>query len=197
MKSSFGKVLLRIARNAIEESLDKHKISDINKSELLLTYPELREMKATFVTLNTKSDKTIKDLRGCIGTLTPVRTLFDDIEHNAKASAFRDPRFTPLQKKELKEIFIEVSLLTVPEKLTFASVDELRTMLIPGKHGVIIKKGFNRAVFLPDVWFKLPDFEQFFSHLCKKAGLSSGCVDSIDDLYIFYVEKYTEDGDKS
>ena len=51
------------------------------------------------------------------------------------------------------------------------SAEEVHLVLRPGIDGVIIKKGFSQATFLPQVWEQLPDKKEFLTHLCLKAGL--------------------------
>ncbi len=190
MDKKDGEILLKIARNAILEEFDSK--FKVNRADLIKVCPALKNIRATFVTLTTESAAEINDLRGCIGSIMPQRELIDDVIYNAKAAAFHDPRFLPVQESELDELLIEVSILSVPEKIIYKNVKELKRIIIPNKHGVIIRKNYNRAVFLPDVWKKLPDFDIFFSHLCRKAGLNSGCIDSLDDIEIFEVEKFSE-----
>ena len=81
-------------------------------------------------------------------------------------SATRDPRFTPVTAAELKDIKIEISVLSEPRAVT--KLDEIKM----GTHGVILKQGFNSAVYLPQVatetgWTR----DEFLSNLCHKAGL--------------------------
>jgi len=84
----------------------------------------------------------------------------------AQSAALKDPRFDPVQPKELPDLEIEISVLTVPEKITDPSIIEV------GKHGIIMKRGFYQGLLLPQVatdygW----DRETFLEHTCLKAGL--------------------------
>ena len=190
-----GKILLELARNSISEEFDS--ASSVDKEAMIKNHPELNALRASFVTLNSRSAEAEYHLRGCIGTLYPKRSLVEDVYLNAKSAAFHDPRFDPLQQNELKNISIDISILSIPEKINYKNITDIQRIIIPEIHGVIIQKSFNRAVFLPDVWKKLPGFEVFFSHLCKKAGLGSNCLESLEDIFIFTVEKYSEnDTDK-
>ncbi|MBC2711269.1 MAG: AmmeMemoRadiSam system protein B [Desulfosarcina sp.] len=123
----------------------------------------------TFVTL-----KSNNQLRGCIGSLSATAPLVSGVRDNALNAAFHDPRFSPLRKTELDAVHIEVSVLTEPVPLAYTDADDLLSKLRPGIDGVIIKKGFASATFLPQVWEQLPQPEQFLSHLCMKAGLPAG-----------------------
>jgi AmmeMemoRadiSam system protein A len=120
----------------------------------------------TFVTL-----KIDGQLRGCIGSLTPVESLREGVRRNAVNAAFRDPRFAPLSAGELERVEIEVSILTDPQPLVFKDSDDLLTKLRANVDGVIIRKGTAGATFLPQVWEQLPRSEDFLSRLCMKAGL--------------------------
>jgi AmmeMemoRadiSam system protein A len=111
------------------------------------------------------------DLRGCIGSLMAHRSLMEDVRHNALAAAFEDPRFSPVQVRELSNLVVEVSVLSAPEPLDFDGPDDLIRKLRPNVDGVLIERGWNRATFLPQVWEQIPDPEEFLGHLCRKAGL--------------------------
>jgi len=184
-------VLLEIARKAILEKLTGNKL--IDKSFYLRKYPELARKQAVFVTLNKKDEFTGREsLRGCIGSLLPVRTLIDDVIYNAQAAAFSDPRFPPLSPEEFEDIKIEISLLSIPEKVDYIDTDDLRKKIIPGKHGVILQLSGRRATFLPQVWEQLPDFDLFFAHLCQKAGLPANCLEYHPEIERYEVEEFEE-----
>ncbi len=185
MLTDFQKTVLNIARNAIREKLTGETM--INKKQLLQKVPQLEEPGAVFVTLN-KSSR----LRGCIGSIQPYRTLLDDIIGNAKSAAFNDPRFDALKPEELNKIKLEVSVLSQPEPVSYQSISELKTLIKPYVDGVVLTNGFNRAVFLPQVWEQLPDFNLFFEHLCKKAGLQGNCLSSFPDIEKFNVTIFEE-----
>jgi AmmeMemoRadiSam system protein A len=111
------------------------------------------------------------NLRGCIGHIIPQESLIEGIKVNAINAAFRDPRFPSLTKEEWKKVEIEVSILTDPKPLSYSDANDLLKKLRPGIDGVIIKKGYHQATFLPQVWEQLPSKEKFLNHLCFKAGL--------------------------
>jgi len=186
------KVLLEIARKAILEKLTGNKL--IDKSFYLQKYPELARKQAVFVTLNKEDGSTgRKSLRGCIGSLLPVHPLIDDVIHNAQAAAFSDPRFEPLAPEEFNNIRIEISLLSIPEKVNYIDADDLQNKIIPGKHGVILQLAGRRATFLPQVWKQLPDFDLFFAHLCQKAGLPADCLNYHPEIERYEVEEFEEE----
>lgn len=156
--------LLQLARKAIEHFLDKREILEIKPQEV--SSKKLVDNGACFVTLHIG-----ENLRGCMGSLTARTPLVFDVIGNAINAAFRDPRFYPLSKEELKKARISISVLTKPVPLSVKGPGELLKKLEPGKHGVILEKGYYRATFLPLVWEHYPDKEEFLRHLSMKAGL--------------------------
>ncbi len=179
-----GSLYLMIAREAILSAFDN---SELDVEGLKKNYPELSHPAATFVTL-TENNR----LRGCIGSLIAHRALIDDLISNARSAAFRDPRFTPLNPEEIDQIQVEVSLLTPPHKIEYASVDELRLLIRPLVDGVILRYGNHQATFLPQVWEDLGDFNQFFAHLGHKAGLGGDPLSYAPEIYAYQVEKFKE-----
>lgn len=176
-------VALKLARQTLENAFDKNAffIDDDYKN-----YEIFKEKRGVFVTLHKNGN-----LRGCVGLIeSPVIPLSEAIRQMALATAFNDSRFLPLVKDELERIKIEISVLTVPEKVK--CLDEIEL----GKHGVIVKKGFQCGVFLPQVanetgWCK----EKFLSELCsQKAGLSENYwQDRNADMYTFEAEVFREE----
>lgn len=163
-----GSFLLNLARQTISSRFGEEK-APLDALKRNASTQVLEENRGTFVSLHKKGD-----LRGCIGNIEPVKTIFDGIMDNAKYAAFNDSRFAPLSCEELPEIIIEVSILTRPEDIVYADYRDLISKLRPGIDGVIIRKRYHTATFLPQVWMQLEDPEAFLSQLCMKAGLSSG-----------------------
>ncbi|HFX17717.1 MAG TPA: AmmeMemoRadiSam system protein A [Flavobacteriales bacterium] len=187
--NTLDQVLLEIARLAIYEELTGQKL--IDRDKYIEMYPELAKDQAVFVTIN-KVDGQRESLRGCIGSILPHRPLIDDVIYNAKAAAFNDPRFPPLKPSEFDDIKIEISLLSIPKKVDYKDIDELRQIMKPFKHGVILKLSGRQATFLPQVWEQIPDFDLFFVHLCEKAGLPGNCLDYHPEIYVYEVKKIEE-----
>ena len=108
----------------------------------------------------------------------------------AISSATQDPRFKPVTVDELKEIEVEISVLSKPRKIQDIAEIEL------GKHGVIVSQGpSHQGVFLPQVadetgWNK----EQFLSILCsQKAGLPADAwKNPKTSIEIFTAEVFSE-----
>ena len=149
--------------------------------------PWLYETGACFVTLTTGGE-----LRGCIGSLEAYRPLLQDLQLNALAAAFRDPRFPPLDEGELGTVRVEVSLLSPLVPLIFRDEADALAQLRPGIDGALLEFKRNRGTFLPQVWEQLPMPEQFFSHLKMKAGLPPTFWDEGVRLYRYSVDKYRE-----
>lgn len=171
-----GRDLLELARAAIEGRTARPAAS------AALTGPG-----ATFVTL-TRGGK----LRGCIGSLEPWRPLAEDVRSNARAAAFRDPRFPPLDPEEFADTHIGVSLLGPSEPLDVQSEADAVAQLRPGVDGVIVRAGSRRATFLPQVWRELPDPHQFLDGLWAKAGLRPGTWGPDVQLWRYTVEEWSE-----
>lgn len=165
MSEEEGRLLLKFARKSIVQEFDN------NKDELLSTIPEssqdiLSQNRGVFVTLYRNGG-----LRGCIGIIEPVKSLYEGVIDNAKLAAFHDTRFKPLSFEELKDIKIEVSILTCPKKLEYKEGRDLIGKIRPDIDGVIIRKNSCSATFLPQVWKQLKNPENFLRQLCMKAGL--------------------------
>ncbi len=176
--------LLDLARHVIAASLHIAPVAE--KPENI--YPGLLEKRGAFVTLHKKGA-----LRGCIGTIEPVKPLVNCVEENARNAAFKDPRFAPLSAEEFSNIDIEISVLSLPEILSFEDENDLKRQLIPSVHGVILSKGWKRATFLPQVWKQLPDKDFFLQQLCLKAGLERDCWRKPGvEVRVYQVEFFSE-----
>ena len=180
------KYLLGIARKAIGHYLDSREILEIKPGEV--SSKRLVEDGACFVTLHIG-----ENLRGCMGSLTARRPLVFDVIGNAINAAFRDPRFYPLTKEELEKVRISISVLTKPVPLSVSGPDDLLKKLEPGKHGVVLERGYYRATFLPLVWEHYPDKEEFLKHLSIKAGfLPDGWKDPNCQFSVYEAKEFSE-----
>jgi AmmeMemoRadiSam system protein A len=154
-----GRAVLALARSAIAERLSLGTLETFEDASL-------DEPRASFVTL-----KLAEQLRGCVGSVERRRALRDDVCVNAVAAAFGDPRFAPLQARELAQISIEVSLLSAEERIEVASEEELIARLRPGVDGLMLEYGRRRGTLLPQVWQDLQDPRAFVAAVKLKAGL--------------------------
>lgn len=148
-----GAELVRTARNSIA-----------NKTIELKGFEEER---GVFVTLHSYPSM---GLRGCIGFPEPVMPLKKAVVEAAKAAAFKEPRFPPVDSKE--EFIVEVSLLTVPEEIKVRAPSELPKKIKIGEDGLIVRYEMNSGLLLPQVF---PEWkanqEEALSMTCEKAGL--------------------------
>lgn len=175
-----GQVLLQLARGAIESACG-------DPAPAIADAPWLHQPGATFVTLTRHGD-----LRGCIGTLEAYRPLHEDVLQNALAAAFRDPRFPPLDSRELADLKVEVSLLSPPQEIAFSDEADALSQLRPNIDGVIFEYGPYRSTFLPQVWEQLPSPRTFMAHLKRKAGLAEDFWSPEVKLSRYTVEKWKE-----
>ena len=181
------KVLLAFVRHCIARKLG---VANKDGDRLLNHLPKsrLKEKHGVFVTLQ-KNGR----LRGCIGTIEPVKSLEACLKENALNAAFHDRRFPPVDGNELPHIDIEISILTLPETLQYQDEKDLVSRLTPHKDGVIIERNTHRATFLPQVWEQLPDPGRFLSQLCLKAGLAESAwkTDPLS-VYTYQVQSFQE-----
>jgi AmmeMemoRadiSam system protein A len=147
---------------------------------------ELRVNGASFVTLYSH-----RQLRGCIGSLSPARPLLEDVAHNAYAAAFRDPRFDPLTAVEFHDIQIEVSILSPLQPIRFTSEFDLLDQLRPNTDGLMIQSGMRKATFLPKVWESFPRKQDFLAQLKSKAGLFVDCRADHTHCYRYTVDSFS------
>lgn len=138
--------------------------------------PEMKERAGVFVSI-----KKHEQLRGCIGTFEPTQpNVAEEIIHNAISAATRDPRFPPVNPDELRELSISVDLLTAPERVE--GVEDLA----PKTFGVIVERGWQRGLLLPDLE-GIDTAEQQVEIACRKAGIDPG---EPVTLYRFQVKRY-------
>jgi AmmeMemoRadiSam system protein A len=173
--------LLKLARSTLSSKLIKG--SKIRRPAHISE--AMKEKRGCFVTLHKRGL-----LRGCIGTIEPLKPLVILVEENAINAAFRDPRFPPVEEDELPAIDIEISVLTIPKVLRCGDCEDLKKQLRPGTHGVIISRGNCRATFLPQVWEQLPDPETFLECLCRKACMEKDAWKSTDTVVEIYEAEY-------
>lgn len=143
----------------------------------------LKKKKGAFVTLTINGQ-----LRGCIGHITADAELYKTILTMAVEAAYGDPRFNSLTQGELDKIKIEISVLSELKKID--QLDEIEV----GTHGLLIRKGFNSGLLLPQVaedygWGR----QEFLENVCYKAGLKKDAYKEKADIYIFSAEVFGED----
>lgn len=178
-------ILLKIARDAIGAKARREALPDIQSYPLS---PALLKDGASFVTLSKEGR-----LRGCIGSLEASQSLAQDVQDHAIQAAFDDPRFPSLQAEELPHIHIEISHISPLQVLTYKKPKDLAKALKPHQDGVILKTGYRRATFLPQVWEQLPKPEDFLGHLCQKMGMPADFwKTSLMEVFTYTVEAFEE-----
>jgi AmmeMemoRadiSam system protein A len=175
-------LLLQLAHRSIEAALSGRKLDFTPPSS------HLGEMRGAFTTLHLDGR-----LRGCIGYVIPVHSLYQTVAETAQAAAFDDPRFPPVTADEASQLTVEISVLSPLRPIRPEEV-------VTGVHGLIVTKGGRRGLLLPQVpveWHW--DRETFLSQTCLKAGLPPDAWKQGIDLQAFTAEVFGEEspGQKS
>jgi AmmeMemoRadiSam system protein A len=170
--------LLTLARDTIKARLERTSLPALEPARGILGEP-----RGAFVTVHKKGK-----LRGCIGYVEAMKPLDQTVQEMALAAAFQDPRFPPLAPTEFEEIDIEISVMSPIRRI--GSPSDVRV----GTHGIIVKRGYNQGLLLPQVaaeqgW----DRDTFLEHTCYKAGLPGDCWKKPDtEIYVFSAEVFSE-----
>ncbi|VVB57763.1 Uncharacterised protein [Candidatus Anstonella stagnisolia] len=182
-----GEYLVRLARWQIEERLGE-KVAPPKKPEDSL----LQKNMGAFVTLHAFKPR---ELRGCIGYIEPIMPLEKTVRECALHSAFGDSRFMPLEKSELSNTVVEVSVLTLPEIIEVKSPKEYLKKIEIGKDGLVLEAGHYRGVFLPQVPVEQKwNVEEYLCELCGKAGADADCWLAQDvKVYKFQTHIFSEE----
>lgn len=162
-----GEFIVKLARSAAETYLKTGRV--INTPEN--TPAKLQQRCGVFVTINS-IEHGGEELRGCIGYPYPTTILTQAIIECAISSATQDPRFHHLTAEELDSVVFEVSVLSPPELVDVEDPRNLPSRINVGKDGLIVEKGFNKGLLLPQVAVEYGwDEEEFLCQCCIKAGL--------------------------
>jgi AmmeMemoRadiSam system protein A len=155
LTDSDQQLLLRLAREALVESVRSGRLSEIEKPA---GAPE--EKCGAFVTLHK-----LGRLRGCVGYIESPRPLFQTVRECAMAAALHDGRFDPVEPEELHFLHLEISVLSPLEDVRPEQIEI-------GRHGLLVSRGFQRGLLLPQVAVEWKwDRETFLDETCRKAGL--------------------------
>jgi AmmeMemoRadiSam system protein A len=178
-------LLLKLARQSLDHAVRSQQLPPLHLAALT---PALQAQGASFVTLTNNGA-----LRGCVGALEPYQSLAEDVREHAVAAGMEDYRFPHVQANELNLIQIEISRLTLPQPLVYVSTEDLLASLNPGLDGVILRDGWKRATFLPQVWDQVGGKEEFLSQLCYKMGVARDLWRRKHlDVLIYHVEEFHE-----
>lgn len=166
--------LLKIARQTVNSYVRDNRIPEVDEKELT---ENLQVHIGAFVTLSMQGE-----LRGCIGRFGAEMPLYEVVRNMAVAACSEDARFPPVKEEELKDIAIEVSVLTPLKEIASPADIEL------GRDGIYIRKGPHTGTLLPQVaektgWSK----EEFLGHCARdKAGIGwNGWKDENAELYAY------------
>jgi AmmeMemoRadiSam system protein A len=166
-------LLLKLAHDAVLAVLDRREIS------LAPPSPHLAEARGAFTTLYYRGA-----LRGCVGYVFPVSSLYRIVAESARGAAFEDTRFPPVTRQEALDLEVSLSILSVPEPITPDAVEV-------GRHGLLVSLGANRGLLLPQVpveqgWDRVTFLEQ----TCRKAGLPEDAWQTGATLKAFTAEVF-------
>jgi AmmeMemoRadiSam system protein A len=147
-------LLLQLAHDSILSALEHGEVSIDPPS------PHLAEPRGAFTSLYLNGE-----LRGCVGFILPVGSVYRAVIDTARAAAFEDARFHPVTMEEARHLEIELSILSPPRPI---SVEEVEV----GRHGLLISLSGQRGLLLPQVpternWDRIT----FLQQTCRKAGL--------------------------
>ncbi len=178
-----GRMAVRLARAALTNYIEKKKT--IEPKGLPTIFSENR---GVFVTLHKEGD-----LRGCIGYPQPIMPLGNAIIDSAINASSRDPRFPRVRQDELKNIEVEVTILTKPEPYDLPKKDLPKAVRI-GRDGLIVIRGPFSGLLLPQV---APEWSfdslEFLSQTCVKAGLPPDAwIDEDTEVQHFEAQIFAE-----
>ncbi|MFQ5978223.1 MAG: TIGR00296 family protein [Candidatus Heimdallarchaeota archaeon] len=182
-----AKILVRLAREAIKTYLESDQPID-SPSEIS---ESLKKKSGVFCTLKTYPNL---QLRGCIGRPYPEFPLVEALIDSAIDAATRDPRFPRVTLQELENLVIDVTVLTPPTLIQVENPEEYFEKIHIGRDGLLIERGPNRGLLLPQVPVEWQwDVEEFLVHLSNKAFLPANAWKKPDTkIYRFQGEIWGE-----
>jgi AmmeMemoRadiSam system protein A len=147
-------VLLRVAHDAILSQLEQREIS-LDPPSAHLAQP-----RGVFTSIYLRGD-----LRGCVGYVLPVGSVYRAVAETARAAAFEDARFPPVTREEAPDLQIQLSILSPPHPISAEAVEV-------GRHGLLVTLDGHRGLLLPQVAVERDwDRTTFLEQTCRKAGL--------------------------
>lgn len=168
-------ILLRLAHQSIESALEQRDISFDPPS------PHLAEQRGAFTTLYLH-----RELRGCVGYVFPIASLYRTVAETARAAAFEDRRFHPVRPHEAPFLRVSLSILSLLTPIVAEDV-------VVGQHGLLVSHDMHRGLLLPQVplehgWNR----ETFLDETCRKAGLPANAWRHGAHLQAFTAEVFGE-----
>ena len=169
--------LVEIARHAISCAVIEKRVLDFPSLSTALSEPS-----GAFVTLYQRGN-----LRGCVGQVENPGPLADVVARSAINAALYDTRFAPVAAEEISNLEIEISVLSLPERI-------LPEAIVAGRHGLMVMRGAAKGLLLPQVatergW----SGKRLLEETCVKAGLARDAwSDSATQIFGFTAEIYPE-----
>ena len=164
MSETYGEKLVKLARKAVEKYVNESVVINADNSY------GLTQKAGVFVTLNYLSNDK-EYLRGCVGFPLAEKTLHQSVIEAAIAAATQDPRFEPIDKKDIENIIFEVSVLSPPEKIEVQNPKDYKNHIKIGRDGLILKCKYGSGLLLPQVPVELNwDINEYLANICYKAG---------------------------
>jgi AmmeMemoRadiSam system protein A len=147
-------ILLRLAHDAILFALEQREVS------LEPPTPHLAGLRGVFTSLYLHGQ-----LRGCVGYVLPIISVYRAVAETARAAAFEDTRFRAVTREEAADLRVQLSILSPPRAINVEAIEV-------GRHGLLISMHGQRGLLLPQVpiehgW----DRTTFLEQTCRKAGL--------------------------
>ncbi len=173
-------LLLDVARRALTLAVERGQLFEGTVDQ---KFPEIFSRPGgTFVTLRLRGR-----LRGCIGQLAANIPLIRVVAYCAKAAALEDPRFNPVALDEVNEVDIELSILSFPDVVRPEEVEA-------GRHGLIVSRGSQRGLLLPQVATEFHwSAQRFLEETCRKGGLEPNAwQDDSTRIQAFTAEVFSE-----
>ena len=175
------KILLEVARRSLVLAVQSGEPLGEGSlpAEEVLAHPG-----GVFVTLRIRGR-----LRGCMGQLGCGVPLIRVVAHCAKAAALEDPRFEPVGPGEVSQIDIEISVLSPLEDISAGRVE-------PGRHGLLVTRGTQRGLLLPQVATEFRwSAERFVQETCVKGGMEPNAWnDPATRIQVFTADVFSESG---
>lgn len=173
--------LLELARRTLQYMFEHEKYPTPEALGIQVTAP-MRTPRGAFVTLYRDGE-----MCGCRGMIYPSTPLFKTIMVQTVQSALYDERFRPVRAREVPALRMTISVLTQPRPVGSAQD------IVLGKHGIILKKGRRRALYLPQVateqgW----NLAQTLGRLSRKAGLPADAWREGAEFRVFEAEVFGE-----
>ncbi len=187
-----GEMLIKFARDNIEYFIKNNRKIPVAEE----IKEKFKDKYGAFVTLN-RYGVSDNSLRGCIGYIEPIYSLYEAIHRVSISSAIEDPRFSSVALEEMENIVIELSILTPPKLIEVNDPKEYIEKIVIGRDGLIAERGMRRGLLLPQVpvdhernW----DVKTFLSHTCSKAWLDPDAWKELETkIYSFQAILFEEE----